>query len=523
MQRLLILFTLWLGLPALAFCQVPELSRDDLAWINRITWGISMPAAQEYQRLGRAAWTEKQLSWQGDDGLPPEIRDRIAAMPISQTNLTRLIADRRADQQAIQKMTDPDQIAAKRKQLNQQANELVQQGIERNLLRDLYADNQLQQVMSWFWFNHFNVFRHKGLDELMVSDYTETAIRPHALGKFSNLVWATLTHPAMLFYLDNQQNAIGHSNENYARELMELHTLGVNGGYTQADVQALAGILTGLDFRLPGQCLPGQNVLPGVPLQDINPLFCYGPARHDNSARVFLGHDFPANGGRETIVTAVNLLIHSPATAHHVSFEMAQYLLGDQPPAAVVNAMTTTFIRTDGDIAATLRVLFTSDAFRSTSATGHLFKDPQRYVLSAVRLLYGNDPIQNLRPLIGALHQLGEPPCEHISPDGYPLAGSDWMSADQVSKRVDMAQKLFQSAGVLFTDENIADPQTADDRQKLQQMRHAAWEAHQPQTFAIEELIRPLLSEQTRQAIDQSHSTQEWTSLLLASPEFMDR
>ncbi len=521
MFRLLILVAFWFGVPIMAYCQVPELSSDDLVWINRITWGINLPAAQEYQHLGRAAWTEKQLTWQGDDALPPAIRDRIAAMPVSQTSLARLLSERRAAQQAIQKMSNPEQIATQRKQLNQQANQLVQQDIERNLLRDLYAENQLEQVMSWFWFNHFNVFRHKGLDELMVADYMETAIRPHALGQFSDLVWATLTHPAMLFYLDNQQNAVGHSNENYARELMELHTLGVNGGYTQADVQALAGILTGLDFRLPGQCLPGQNVLPDVPVQDINPLFCYGPARHDNSARIFLGHTFPANGGRENVVKAVNLLIHSPATAHHVCLEMAVYLLGDQPPAEVVDAMATMFENTDGNIASTLRVLFDSPAF--LSQRNRQFKDPQRYVLSAVRLLYGNDPVQNLRPLIGGLHQLGEPPYEHISPDGYPLSGSAWMSADQISKRVDLAQKLFQSAGVLFTDENIADPQTQEDRQKLQQLRRAAWEANQPQAFAIEELIRPMLSGQTRQALDQSRSTQEWTGLLLASPEFMYR
>lgn len=521
MRRLLT--GLWLCFPTLAFCQVPELSHDDLYWINRLTWGISMPTARQYQQLGRAAWVERQLSWQGEDDLPPDIRDRIAAMPVSQTSLTTLLAERQAARQAIQKMTDPDQIAERHKQLNQQANELVQQGIQRNLLRDIYADDQLQQVMAWFWFNHFNVFRHKGLDELMVSDYMETAIRPHALGKFSDLVWASLTHPAMLFYLDNQQNAVGHSNENYARELMELHTLGVNGGYTQQDVQALAGILTGLDFRLPGQCLPGQNQLPGVPYQDINPLFCYGPARHDNSAKVFLGHQFAANGGRENIVAAVNLLIHSPATARHISQQMAEYLLADTPPPAVVDAMTATFQSTDGDIPATLRVLFASDAFRSGKYAGKTFKDPQRYVVSAVRLLYGSDPLQNLRPLVGALHQLGEPPCEHISPDGYALRGADWMSADQIGKRIDLSQKLFQSAGILFTDENLADPQTPADQQKLQQLRRTAWETHQPQAFALNELLRPMLSEQTRQALEQSRSTQEWTGLLLASPEFMYR
>ena len=128
-----------------------------------------------------------------------------------------------------------------------------------------------------------------------------------------------------------------------------------------------------------------------------------------------------------------------------------------------------------------------------------------------------------MRPLVGALHQLGEPPCEHISPDGYALRGADWMSADQIGKRIDLSQKLFQSAGILFTDENLADPQTPADQQKLQQLRRTAWETHQPQAFALNELLRPMLSEQTRQALEQSRSTQEWTGLLLASPEFMYR
>lgn len=496
---------------------------QDLQYINRLTWGVNQASALQFKQLGKSAWLNSQLESSNDADLPDVLQQRIAAMSISTTSIVDLLALRQQAQQHINSTTDPDQKAALIKTANQQMNAWALQAAERDVLRDLYSPHQLQQVMTWFWFNHFNVLRHKGLDNLFIADYIEHAIRPHALGKFSDLVWATLTHPAMLIYLDNQHNAVDASNENYAREIMELHTLGVNGGYSQTDVQALAAMLTGVGFRQSAQCLLGQNQLDGVPREDINPLFCFGPARHDNSAKHFLGQDFPANGGREEITRAVNLLIHSPATAQHISREMATYLLGDQPPDEVVNAMALTFRRSDGDIAQTLTTLIHADAFNSAGFVGKQFKDPMRYVLSSVRLLYSDSPILNTRLVIGWINQLGEPLYEHVSPDGYPLTGQAWLSADQIAKRLDTSKSIYWGSGPLYVDENTTLQLDNNDKNQLQTLRKQAREDHPIASFAIYDLLHPMLSTTTLQALDKSLALDEWNSLLLSSPEWMYR
>ena len=500
-----------------------EAGKQELQWLNRLTWGINRVTITQYHQQGRSAWLNDQLQMSDDQGLPDSVRQRIASMTISTTPMIELIARRRQMEQQINDTSDPDQKAALRQAANLQANELALQAAEREVLRDVYSPHQLQELMSWFWFNHFNVFRHKGMDNLLIADYEEHAIRPHALGKFSDLVWATLTHPAMLVYLDNQPNAVGASNENYARELMELHTLGVNDGYTQADVQALAAILTGVGFRMPDHCLPGQNRLDQVPANDISTMFCFAPARHDDSAKKFLGHDFPARGGKAEVTRAIELLIRSSATARHISREMAVYLLGDTPPDSVVDAMTRTFQRSDGDIAQTLAILINSEAFRSGQYQGKIFKDPMRYVISSVRLLYGNTPIQNVRPVIGWINQLGEPLYEHVSPEGYSLSGQDWLSADQIAKRLDMTKAMYGGNGVLYVDEALTLQLDNTDKNKLQQLRQHAREEHPVASFDNYDLLRPMLSQQTLMVLDKSLDMGEWNSLLLSSPEFMYR
>src|SRR5262249_50612288 len=229
-------------------------------------------------------------------------------------------------------------------------------------------------------FNHFNIFGNKGFVRLWVGAYEAGAIRPHALGKFRDLLLATARHPAMLFYLDNSSNSAPGSqgpsgrelrlNENYARELMELHTLGVDGGYSQDDVVALARILTGWGLARPNQKPPDGTG------------FLFDAARHDNEPKRLLGHEITASGEAEG-VEAIDLLARHPATAHHIAFKLVQYFVADQPPSALVDRVAARFRETDGDIRAVLQTLFASPEFRN--GIGTKYKTPYRFVLSAVR------------------------------------------------------------------------------------------------------------------------------------------
>src|SRR6201986_2021548 len=199
-----------------------------------------------------------------------------------------------AQAKSANQVADPDQKKAAQQVYQQAMNERMKQAASRSILHALYAPDQLRQRMTWFWFNHFNVHQYKSNIRILVGDYEDHAIRAHALGKFRDLLSATLHHPAMLRYLDNADNAAGHINENYAREIMELHTMGVGSGYTQADVEALAKILTGV----------GIDVKPENPQlkPELQPrllregAFEFNPARHDYSDKTFLGHLIKGQG-----------------------------------------------------------------------------------------------------------------------------------------------------------------------------------------------------------------------------------
>ena len=357
-----------------------------------------------------------------------------------------------------------------------------------------------------------------------MANYEEHAIRPHVLGKFRDLVMATLTHPAMLVYLDNAQNAVGAVNENYARELMELHTLGVQGGYTQNDVQELARILTGVGVDFSGRgCPGGQTSLDPRQPPLAGGLFCFNPKRHDSGGKVFLGQTFPPGGGAEEVIRAVDMLARNPSTARFISSKLAVYFLGDDPPQNVVADMARTFQKSDGDIAQTLNTLFHSAAFLSGKYFGTKYKDPVQYVFSAVRLLYGDAPVQDVRPIVNWVNQLGEPFYARLTPDGYGMREKDWLSADQMAKRFDVARAIFWNAGTLYTDELAAKALENTDKKRLQDLRKEAREANPIDSFGIYDLMHPMLSDQTLGTLKKSLTLDEWNSLLLSSPEFMYR
>jgi uncharacterized protein (DUF1800 family) len=400
----------------------------DRPWLERLTFGVNSGVLAQYQKLGRNGFLEAQLRG-ADEQLPQAVAQDLAQLPLGEFDAVRLVMGIAAEQKRINALPEgPDKQAARQK-LNEQGNQAAYEARRRELLRAIYSPAQLKEQMVWFWLNHFSVYEQKANVRWLLGDYSDQAIRPHALGHFRDLVMATLEHPAMLQYLDNAQNAAGHINENYARELMELHTLGVDGGYSQHDVQELARVLTGVGIASPQPPhlrpeLRGYYVRAGA--------FEFNPARHDFGPKTLLGHPLTGRGFAE-VSEAVDLLVHQRACARFVSRRLAVYFVGDDPPVALVDRMTQTFRDSDGDIAAVLRTLFTSRELAARA--GRKFKDPMQYVLSAVRLAYDTRLIQNMHPVTGWLAALGEPEFGHQTPDGYSLQDAAWSSSVQMSRR----------------------------------------------------------------------------------------
>src|SRR5271166_3654805 len=221
--------------PAHVAAKPAPLTPADIAFIDRVTWGVNESTVAEYQTLGRDRWLERQLH-PGPDRLPAAAQAIIHALPIAAKPLTEIAFPLTAQQRNANQIPDPEQRKVLQQAFQQELNELGRQAATRSLLRDLYSPDQLREKMTWFWFNHFNVLQGKSDIRATIGDYEDRALRPYALGRFRDLLEATVKSPAMLRYLDNAENAKGHLNENYAREIMELHTMGVGSGYTQEDV-----------------------------------------------------------------------------------------------------------------------------------------------------------------------------------------------------------------------------------------------------------------------------------------------
>jgi len=443
-----------------AHAQPTDTRAEQLLLLNRVSWGANAAELREIEQLGTRAWLERQLDPHVSETLPPEVQAQIDAMEVSRKRVPDLIAEFR--EQRKDAKDDPE----KRKEFQQGLTRLAREAASRSLLRAVYSPRQLESQMTWFWMNHFSVFQGKGPVRALVGDYEERAIRPHALGRFRDLLAATARHPAMLVYLDNARNAASHVNENYARELMELHTLGVDGGYTQKDVQELARILTGHSLD-PSASGDGYR---------------FYPRRHDAGDKQFLG-TLVRSGGEQELDRALDLLARHPATARFVSKKLALYFVSDDPPAALVDRLAASFARTDGDIPSVLRTLFASPEF--TASLGTKFKDPMHYVVSALRLGYESNP----NPPLFWLARMGEPLYGRQTPDGYPLAREDWSSAGQLAARFEVARAI----GFNRRERLAAEP------------------------------LSGTLGPATLAALASASSPQEWNQLFLSSPEFMNR
>ena len=341
---------------------------------------------------------------------------------------------------------------------------------EGKLLRAAYSERQLQEVMTDFWFNHFNVFINKGPDRYLVTAYERDVIRPRALGRFKDLLLATAQSPAMLFYLDNWQSVGPDSpvarglparaqnrgwrrngrfggpfgvprpspnrgnvqkqnkqrrglNENYAREVMELHTLGVDGGYTQKDVTELAKILTGWTIQEPRR---GGG-------------FEFNERMHQPGSKVFLGHVIKEDGEHEG-AKVIEMLAKNHSTARFISRKLAMRFVSDDPPAALVDRMAKTFLATDGDIREVLRTLFSSPEFWAAGDYRAKVKTPLEFVVSAVRATATD--VSNPLPLVQALNRLGMPLYGMQPPTGYSMKAEAWVNSSALVNRMNFALAL---------------------------------------------------------------------------------
>jgi uncharacterized protein (DUF1800 family) len=349
-----------------------------------------------------------------------------------------------------------------------------------------------------FWSNHFNVFSAKGADRWLTTAYDRDTIRPHALGHFRDLLLATAQSPAMLFYLDNWLSANPDApaarmggpnnrrrglNENYARELMELHTLGVDGGYTQRDVQEVARCLTGWTIRQPR----GEGG------------FYFEPRIHDNGEKIVLGTRIPPGGGMEDGLRVIDLLSHHPSTARFVSLKLARRFIADGPPPSVVNKAAEAFNKSAGDIPTVLRALIDSPEFFSPEIYQAKVKKPLEFVASALRTT-GAD-VQLSHQLLRYLGRMGEPLFLAQPPTGYPDVAASWTSPDMLLTRMNFATDLIAN-------------RIPGSRLRLDALGDK-------DSFA--RLIAPdALSTATRSALAETEGSQA-IALLMAAPEFQRR
>jgi uncharacterized protein (DUF1800 family) len=323
---------------------------------------------------------------------------------------------------------------------------------QEKLLRAVYSERQLEEVMTQFWSNHFNIYlRKNGEMPWYLADYERDVIRPHAMGRFEDLLVAVAHSPAMLVYLDNQQSIGPHSvaamrasanagqkksapglNENYARELMELHTLGVNGGYTQQDVVEVAKVLTGWGTETKQQ---GFGFEFG---------FEFNGRRHEPGTKVVLGHTIQENGtgerGEAEGMEVLHLLAMSPATARFLSTKLATEFVSDTPPKSLVDRMTKTYLKTHGDIGQVLRTMFHSPEFWSRDAYRAKLKTPLEFVVSSLRATDAD--VENATALAASLDRLGMPLYGVQQPNGYSLKADPWLGAEALLARMNFALAL---------------------------------------------------------------------------------
>lgn len=473
---------------AAARTATPEGTAGDTAralhLLRRATYGVRPQDLGEALDLGLGAWVERQLS-------PGRIDDsaleaRLATFPAAEMTVSELYEAYPPPQIVRARLGSPDSVS--REEMRRMRRELGLQSPNRilfdlagaKLVRAVRSERQLEEVMTDFWFNHFNVFFAKGPDRWLIGDYEREAIRPHVLGEFEDLLIATASHPAMLVYLDNWQSQVPDSldpraarqqrtrsrfhnlsarqrevvlrmrgvskeqiarieeamkrqagrerglNENYARELLELHTLGVDGGYTQEDVIEVARAFTGWTMQLPGR--GDGNAAAGG--------FLFRGEWHDPGEKTVLGRTLPAGRGIEDGLDVLRMLAVHPSTARHIATKLARAFVSDDPPPALVDELAAVFLDTRGDLREVTRTLFTSEHFYEPANMGTKLKTPFELVASALRVtgaVFG--PSRGLAEQLRALDQI---PYMSSPPTGYPAESEEWASGAALLQRMNL-------------------------------------------------------------------------------------
>ncbi len=501
------------------------------------------------------ALTDEEIARRNDDrlannvnvdnilGTPPDRRLKaILAMPAEDqiALVTSLKGPKRNDLLEGLNPRDRETVIA----LSYPMQVVDQELIDAKLIRAIYSDRQLQEVMTDFWMNHFNVFIGKEADRYLLTSYERDTIRPHALGKFEDLLVATAHSPAMLFYLDNwlsegpnsdAANGVGkrfndnwrkrakHNgsvklskgkrnglNENYGREIMELQTLGVNGGYTQKDVTEVARVLTGWTLKPPKE---GRS-------------FTFDERKHEPGDKVVLGHRIKPNGEKEGL-EVLHLLAHHPSTAKFVCTKLAMRFVSDNPPPALVDRMAQTFLKKDGDIREVLKTMLHSPEFWSPDSYRAKVKTPLEFVVSAVRAT--DAQIDNAAPLAYQLQLMGMPLYGMQPPTGYSMKADAWVNSAALLGRMNFALALtagkFKGAQVA-TDEILGPNPPLDPLQAqavLENSFLAGDVSKQTHDIIAARLPDPKIAQ--RKLDDPAHppNVKIIAGLILGSPEFQRR
>ncbi len=534
--------------------------------LNRLGFGAMPGDVERVRRMGLEKYIDQQLR-------PEAIADqsmsaRLAALDTLSLNSRQLAQEyfmpaqvdkRRAKQQSA---AQPPEAAADKRdartpeqmQAMQAQRQVFTDLSQQKILRAVYSDRQLNEVLVDFWFNHFNVFAGKGLTRNYLTEYERDAIRPHVLGKFRDLLEATAKSPAMLFYLDNWQsaapegartaappntrNGVGNPqrpfpprknpeqygarpqndmeqrrrmlerqhtiadlpanaqnkrprglNENYARELMELHTLGVDGGYTQKDVQEVARALTGWTIANPRQ---GGG-------------FVFEPRMHDDGEKVVLGHKIKAGGGQHDGEEVLDILASHPSTAHFIATKLVRRFVADEPPAALVDRAAERFRETKGDIREVVRTIVTSREFFAPEAYRAKVKTPFEFVASALRATSADSV--NAMPLVQTLRELGMPPYQCQPPTGYSDRAEAWVNTGALLNRMNFAVAFTEGRTRGVRAPTIAHEGAIDGvRDEI-----------------VEQVLAGDLSSSTRATVAKASRPAQAVALLLGSPEFQRR
>lgn len=456
-------------------------------FLNRISFGPTDESVARVKDIGVAAYLAEQMR-------PQTLSDNLVEERMRSLKTIRL-----SNQELLDRYPTP-QMARQRGMMQTEAMQgprvIILELQQARLLRAIYSQRQLFEVMVDFWSNHFNIFAAKGADRWMVTSYDRETIRPHALGHFKDLLLATAQSPAMLFYLDNWLSAAPNPrvrlgpnnrkrglNENYAREIMELHTVGVDGGYTQKDVHEVARCFTGWTIRQPR----GESK------------FVFDRRIHDDGEKIVLGQRIPAGGGMEDGLRVIDMLATHPATARFIATKLTRRFVADDPPAAAIDRATEAFRRSSGDIPSVIRAIVEAPEFYAPEMVQSKMKKPLEFVASALRLTAADTRITP--QLARYVARMGEPLFLAQAPTGFPDVASSWVSPDMLLTRINFVSDLVSNR----LNGTRVNPQIATETEKLANLSAPG-----------------MLSAATRQALAQANGT-DAAAMLLAAPEFQRR